>query len=243
MGHLLVLFALALVAPPASAGPAARVRAVQPPVRLLWIGAHPDDEALIAPLFGPACVERGNDCAIVILTNGSAERAIEAGNAAALLHARLIQWDLPDVFDITQWGDRAALVSRLASLIGAERPTTIYTFDPRHGSSCHPAHREAGQLTLDALGTLGSGAPAAMLVETLIQRDDASQIIGFAPATPSATVIDATAMWHYLTDDAAIHASQFGPAQLTLLRNIVPEQRRVWLLPSTTTPVAPATCP
>ncbi len=239
---LLAFLAITFAARTAVAAPP-RVRAVQPPVRFLWIGAHPDDEALIAPLFGPACVERRNDCAIVILTNGSAERAVEAARAAAFLHARLIQWDLPDVFEISQWGDRPALVSRLASLIGTERPTTIYTFDPRHGSSCHPAHREAGQLTLDALATLGPAAPSTMLVETLILRDDASQIVGFAPATPSATTIDATSTWHYLTDDAAIHTSQFPPEQVTILRNIALEQRRVWLLPSGVNPVAPASCP
>jgi LmbE family N-acetylglucosaminyl deacetylase len=210
---------------------------------MLWIGAHPDDEALVAPIIGPACVERADNCAIVILTNGSAERAGEAQRAAAALHARLTQWDLQDVFDVSQWGDRATLVVRLAATIAAERPTVIYTFDPRHGSSCHPAHREAGQLTLDAVATLGANAPAVMLVETLIVRDTASQIVGFASATPSAIVIDATATWHYLVDDAAIHASQFSPQQIELLRAVASEQRRVWLLPSDVPAKDVASCP
>lgn len=240
MKPLLVVLALSLTVIPAEAD---RGRAVQPPARLLWIGAHPDDEALVAPVFGPVCVERGNDCVIVVLTNGSAERTGEVQRAAAALHARLTQWELPDVFDVSQWGDRATLVARLAATIATERPTVIYTFDPRHGSSCHPAHREAGQLTLDAVAALGANAPAVVLVETLIVRDTASQIVGFAAATPSAKAIDATATWHYLVDEAAIHASQFSAQQIELLRAVAPEQRRVWLLPSDVPAKDLASCP
>jgi LmbE family N-acetylglucosaminyl deacetylase len=238
-----LLVALTLFLAIAGSAEAARMRAVHPPARLLWIGAHPDDEALIAPIFGTACVERGNDCVIVILTNGSPERAAEVQRAATALHARLIQWDLPDVFDVSQWRDRAALVTRLASTIAAEAPAVIYTFDPHHGSSCHPAHREAGQLTLDAVATLGPKAPPVMLVETLILRDSAAQIVGFAPATPSASVIDATSTWHYLIDDAAIHQSQFLPEQIEILRVIPLEQRRVWLLPAGAPAEQLTTCP
>jgi LmbE family N-acetylglucosaminyl deacetylase len=242
----LLLLSLALtIALPMTIVPAQaqRSRVVRPPVRLLWIGAHPDDETLVAPIFGPACVEHGNDCALIVLTNSSVVRAGEAQRAAAALHSRLTQWDLPDVFDVSLWGDRSALVARLVSAIAAEAPTRIYTFDPRHGSSCHPAHREAGQLTLDAAAILGPNAPAVILIETLIERDAQSRIDGFAPATPSATLIDATATWHYLVDDAAIHESQFDAVQIDLLNAIDPNQRRVWLLPSDVTPKEIAACP
>lgn len=220
-----------------------RIHAVHPPARMLWIGAHPDDEALIAPIFGSLCVERGIDCSMIVLTSSSAERSAEVQRAAAALHARLTQWDLPDVFDVSQWGGHAAIVARLASAIATENPTVIYTFDPRHGSSCHPAHREAGQLTLDAVATLGARAPVVMLVETLIVRDSASQIVGFVPATPSAATTDATATWHYLVDDAAIHKSQFTPEQIALLQAVAPAQRRVWLLHSKASADQMASCP
>ncbi len=229
MRFLFVALALSLALGPAEAQ---RSRAVRPPVRLLWIGAHPDDEALVAPILGVACVERINDCAILVLTSGSQVRSAEVHRAAAALHAQATQWDLPDVFDVSQWGDRAALVSKLASYIVSESPAVIYTFDPRHGSSCHPAHREAGQLTLDAVATLGTHAPPVILLETLIVRDAESRITGFSPATASATAIDATSTWHYLVDDAAIHESQFDAGQIALLQAIPADQRRVWLLPS-----------
>ena len=220
-----------------------RAHVVRPPARLLWIGAHPDDEGLVAPIFGPACVDHGNDCAMIILTNSSAVRTGEAQRAATALHSRLAQWNLPDVFDVSLWGDRAALVARLAAAIAAESPTRIYAFDPRHGSSCHPAHREAGQLTLDAVAMLGPNAPAVILIETLIERDAQSRIVGFAPATPSASAIDATASWHYLVEDAAIHESQFDAGQLALLAAISPDQRRVWLLPAGAAAADLASCP
>jgi LmbE family N-acetylglucosaminyl deacetylase len=238
-----LLAALVLFLGVAGSSEAARLHAVRTPVRLLWIGAHPDDEALLAPIFGPTCTERGNDCTFIVLTNGSPQRAAEFQRSAAALHADAIQWDLPDVFDVTQWGDRAALVSRLASTISSEAPTVIYTFDPRHGSSCHPAHREAGQLTLDAAATLGGNAPPVMLLETLILRDASSQIVAFAPATGLASSIDATLNWHYLADDAAIHESQFSSEQIEILRSIPLIERRVWLLPAGAPAGQIASCP
>jgi LmbE family N-acetylglucosaminyl deacetylase len=240
MRFLFVALALSLTLGPAEAQ---RSHAVRPPVRLLWIGAHPDDEALVAPILGAACVEQINDCAILVLTSGSDVRSAELQRAGAALHAHVTQWDLPDVFDVSQWGDRAALVTKLAAFIVAESPARIYTFDPRHGSSCHPAHREAGQLTLDAIATLGAHAPPVILLETLIVRDAESRITGFAPATTTATAIDATSTWHYLVDDAAIHESQFNAAQIALLQTIPADQRRVWLLSAGATAPNIASCP
>ena len=238
-----LLAGIALCLAVAGSSEADRLRAARPPVRLLWIGAHPDDEALLAPLLGPTCAARGNDCTFVVLTNASPQRAAEFQRSAAALHAHAIQWNLPDTFDVTQWGDRAALVSMLASTIAAEAPTVIYTFDPRHGSSCHPAHRETGQLTLDAAATLGANSPPVMLLETLILRDAASQIVAFAPATALASSLDATLNWHYLIDDAAIHESQFSPEQIEILRSIPAAERRVWLLPAGAPAGQIASCP
>lgn len=224
---------------------AARVRAVRVPAgdRILWIGAHPDDEGLVAPILGRACVESRNKCDVVVLTNGSAVRAAELQRAAANLHAGAIQLDYADVFDITAWGPRDAIVARLASMITAERPTIIYTFDPRHGSSCHPAHRETGQLVLDAVASLGAAAPAVMLVETIIERNADSRISGFSPATPAAISVDATSAWHYLVDDAIANASQFDDESIALLRAVPAEEQRVWLLPSKADVQITSPCP
>src|SRR5205085_12438799 len=125
---LLVLVALPL---------GARIRAVRPPERILWIGAHPDDEILVSPILGRACVERNVDCAMLVMTRGEGGgspdvRSMEMQRAAEMLHATLTHWTLPDVLtdvDAT-WsaaaGGHAALVARIAAEIAAIAPTVIY---------------------------------------------------------------------------------------------------------------------
>src|SRR5213080_4843714 len=84
----------------------ARIRGIHhpPPERILWIGAHPDDEALVAPLLGRACIENGADCSLLVMTRGergdclfpggcggdlAAVRSAEMSRAALLFRARL----------------------------------------------------------------------------------------------------------------------------------------------------------
>jgi len=218
---------------------AVRVHAVHPaPQRILWISAHPDDEAYVSPLLGRSCVEAGDACSILVMTRGEgggdpAVRTIEMQRAAALFHAHLNQWDFADVgVDVenvwsAQAGGHDALLDRIASLITAESPTIIYTFDPNHGSSCHTAHRAVGSLVIEALARLGSAAPPLWFVETVVTflPDD----FVFATASSDAMSFIATSTWHYLVDDVATHASQFSAAQVEALRNTPQDERRVWL--------------
>ena len=220
---LLLVFAIPL---------GARTRAARPPECILWIGAHPDDEILVSPILGRACVERGAQCAMLVMTRGegggAAEvRSMEMARAAETLHAALTHWTLPDVFgDVdAAWsaaaGGHAALVARIASEIAAVSPTLIYTFDPHHGSTCHPAHRALGALVLEA-------APPNIpiyLVETTDQ---------FRSAVAEPIVVDATSTWFYFVRDAQIHASQFPPEQVDMFASLAAEQRRVWLIDSRT---------
>src|SRR5581483_2520023 len=140
-----------------------RGHAVHPaPQRILWIGAHPDDETLLAPLLGRSCVEAGDACSLLVMTRGEgggdpAVRTVEMQRAAALFHADLVHWDFGDVgVDVQNvWsaeaGGHDALLDRIASVITAEQPTIIYTFDPNHGSTCHTAHRALGSLVVEAV--------------------------------------------------------------------------------------------
>jgi LmbE family N-acetylglucosaminyl deacetylase len=197
----------------------------------MWIAAHPDDEILISPLLGDVC--RTADCSFLVMTRGEngpcvlpggcgdlgALRSAEMQSAAALLHARLTQWTYPDVMqdvDAT-WsaGDRATLVGRLADAIAAEHPDIIYTFDPAHGSTGHPAHRAVGQLVLDA-----AGAARVRLLETLVDG------FTFRAARADAVEVDAAGDWYFVVEDAQIHASQFTPADVEALANA--EQKKVW---------------
>lgn len=202
--------------------------------RILWIAAHPDDELLIAPLLGTYCVDGRSVCSIIVMTRGEngpcalpggcpdlgSIREQEMHAAAAMFRATLTQWSYPDVmsgFD-TLW-PHDAIVRDLASAIAAADPTAIITFDPRHGSTEHPAHKEVGALVLDSVHDRD-----VWLVETAASLTDRYH---FGDAEPGqSTAIAAQADWHFLTDDAALHASQFPDAILASLR-ATPDAERV----------------
>src|SRR6266849_9084057 len=95
-----------------SGGFSTRNRAVRSssPERVLWIGAHPDDEALIAPLLGASCVDGAARCSLLVMTQGEqgscvlpggcadlgAIRTAEMQRAAKLFHASLTLWNFSD---------------------------------------------------------------------------------------------------------------------------------------------------
>jgi LmbE family N-acetylglucosaminyl deacetylase len=195
--------------------------------RVLVILAHPDDETLLAPLLGPLCTGGKTACTLLVFTHGAAGdvRQAEMAAAAKFLSARLIHWNWPDVLgDFASAWPRA--VDEVRNIIDAESPTIVITFDPAHGTTCHPAHRETGRIVLEA-----AGSNRVLLIETAaILGSDAIELFNAAPS--HALEVDATESWHWLGDDAAIHASQFSPAQLSSLRNTPAARQRVWLAPA-----------
>ena len=224
MIQILLLFALRM-----------RVAAPQfDTARILWIGAHPDDESIVAPLLGWACVDRGSQCEIVVLTRGEnggdpAVRVNEMQAAAALLHAQLVQWDFADTFDPSQW-DHAVLLADLRQAIATFAPTAIVTFDPAHGTTCHPAHRAIAAAVIEAVGTKNvffSEMRADAQLDLSIAIDSASRrITGTFP-------------WHFLVDDVRVHASQFTPEQVDKL---AAEPTPIVLIPATATATYNAPC-
>jgi LmbE family N-acetylglucosaminyl deacetylase len=217
---------------------AGRIRSVRPgaprPGRLLLIVAHPDDELLFAPFLAPRCVRGGTSCAILVMTageNGSCARPDGCGPdlatvrmaemtlSAALLNATLEQWRLPDV--MTGWDDRQSLVRQLRDRITSDRPDLILTFDPTHGTTGHPAHREIGALVVEA------GARNFRFLETLARSEGDGFVLEKAAGTEAA--YPAGSDWEYAVMIAEIHASQFTAAQVNSLRTLPVEQRMVWL--------------
>ena len=238
----------------AAYGAPPRLRAMQPPLaiggdrHLLWIGAHPDDEVLVAPLLESACVRNGARCSILVMTRGEGGDCLLPGGcspdlltvrsgemirAAARFRASLIQWELPDVMQSVgaAW-DEEATVERLTTIFRESAPSLVITFDPMHGSSCHPAHRESGRLVLAAVARLGAAAPRVLLVETTIARNGSDFTFTPALSDPNLQRFDAASFWQALPDDAAIHASQFTPEQIASLERQPSEQRVIWLLPA-----------
>ena len=204
---------------------AGRVRAVRAwtprPARILVITAHPDDELLLAPFLGPRCVREGSSCAIVVFTAPNEVRTGEMALAAAMLNLRLTQWSYPDVMSdfAAAWGDRQTLVRQLRDIIATEQPEMILTFDPAHGTTGHPAHREVGSLVVE------TGAANIHFLETTAQFVGDGFVLSHA--RPDAWPI--TGDWDFAVRDAEIHASQFSPAQVESLRNLPPEQKIVWI--------------
>ena len=168
-----------------------------------------------------------------------ATRTAEMAQAAGLFRAQLTLWSFPDIsVDVdAAWsaeaGSRGALIDRIASVITSAAPTVIYTFDPGHGSTCHPAHRAVGALVLEAASRTSTHVA---MVETGVEFF--GDAITFRSIATNAAALDATATWDYLVRDVAIHASQFTPGQVESLRRTPAEQRRVWLqeVPSTLRP-------
>ena len=203
--------ALALEAGRSEPRAVGQVPALFPGVRsVLWVGAHPDDEVLAAPLLARLCLEEGRRCSMLILTRGEAGvcrlpggclpdlasvRAGEAARSAALFRARLVLWRLPDGGGSPRgegegWdaaaGGHAALIERVSNFLAAEKPDLVLTLDPRHGSTCHDDHRAAGRLVHSALAALPHGArrPALFLIENKLELapSSGSLSIRFRPA-------------------------------------------------------------
>ncbi|HUP49114.1 MAG TPA: PIG-L family deacetylase [Thermoanaerobaculia bacterium] len=247
---MMILLVCLLVAQPAPARRRAAERSIVPAGHVVFVGAHPDDEVVAAPLLASLCLESGGTCSFLVLTRGEGgicalpactpdlgtvrEREMQA--SAAIFRGTVVQWDLPDVLDGvgSAWsesaGGREALLQRISEAIVAEHPDAVLTFSPQHGTTCHPAHRETAALVIEALARLGPGAPPVYLLETTVSLEDGRYRFG-AGADPAA-VFDAAAHWSYLVEVAAAHQSQFTAAQLGTFRDTLPDERKVWIVRS-----------
>jgi LmbE family N-acetylglucosaminyl deacetylase len=227
---------------------------------LAWIGAHPDDEIFVAPLLGQICVEQNGNCIIAAATRGEqgqcalpggcggdlgALRSNEAAASAGLLRSRLHLFNFADsrgetpddviAFWSAQAGGRSALVKQFADLIRTSGAAAVVTFDPRHGSTCHPDHRAVGQLVIEAVDSLGAAAPELWLLESNL--DASTSRIGFVPAVqndPAVMVFDAASRWGYVEGVLGAHPSQYNATTVSLVRAAPADLRRVYLARSTT---------
>jgi LmbE family N-acetylglucosaminyl deacetylase len=233
---------------------------------VLWVGAHPDDEVLAAPLLARLCLDEGLRCSFLVLTRGekgpcvlpggcrpdlASVRSAEMTGAARLFGAELILWSLPDAgsgqdgsagaWD-TVSGSHKALVASMRKVLSRTHPDVVLTFDPRHGSTCHPDHRAAGSLVLEALGGVEK-RPAVYLLETRLVLTSSPVTVRFQPAalakdgvfafdgnTPLAST--ARPAWEMTNQDVLIHASQFDALLRRAIRRVPAAQRAVFLGPA-----------
>ena len=218
--HVLALLGILAISAPMTAQKTRAAR-MSDFSRILVITAHPDDESLFAPLLGARCGVT-SDCTLLVMTRGengpcvlasgcgsdlAATRTSELTAAAALLHARLELWTLPDVMSdvVPAWGGVDALRARLTEAIEIANPTAILTFDPAHGTSCHPAHRALGAAVAEAAGNR-----RVFFIETRESLDGERYVLSRAIDHASVSLVfDVSASWHFITDDMRVHASQF----------------------------------
>jgi len=121
---------------------------------LLVIGAHPDDEVLLAGGTLAACAAAGLEAGVVCLTRGElgaiADPALatrerladvrlgELRASCEELGATLVKcWRRPD--GSLPWSDRSAIVRQLSGVFDAHRPEAVITFG-EEGIYHHPDH-------------------------------------------------------------------------------------------------------
>ena len=243
-----------------------RERAVQHPSNVftprsvMWIAAHPDDEAIVAPLLAKWCREERARCCFLILTRGeggsclrldgcrpdvASVRSAEAGAASQYFGADSILLTYPNTAGVAKpaWrasvGDRPDVVAAVAAYIEAFHPSLVLTFDPRHGSTCHPDHLETGAIVLDA-GKRLSYQPEIELLETRVTFVFDPLIIHFAPAVSGAQRFDANEIltstqdsaWAEIIHDMARHPSQFDESWLAAIHSVPWADRAVYFAPA-----------
>jgi N-acetylglucosamine malate deacetylase 1 len=128
---------------------------IDPPVRILIIGAHPDDADIKAGGTASKWCALGHVVRLVSLTNGEAghqtmygpqlasRRRAEAQAAAATIGAIYEIFDQPD----GELDDRLELRHRVIRLIRSFHPDLVIT---HRSTDYHPDHRFAGLLVQDA---------------------------------------------------------------------------------------------
>jgi LmbE family N-acetylglucosaminyl deacetylase len=142
-------------------------------------------------------------------------------------------------------GTRDALVRQIASVIENERPAIVITFDPNHGSSCHPAHRVVGSLVIEAVALVPNPPPVYLLETRYTVADGAFVFANAVSFSRSMTTWNAAATWHFLTDDVRTHRSQFTAAQANAIDELPAAQKQVYVMPASATADAQysAICP
>lgn len=152
--------------------------------KLMFVGAHPDDEWVLMPILAEACNFNGASCHFLTVTRAewgcfetlgttdldacADQRAAEFKASAAIANGTTESLDWQDLFyahsgdglrrNLQRWaeveGGREALVSQLVDSLTRTKPDVVFGLDPRHGATCNPNHRAASLLLIEALAQL-----------------------------------------------------------------------------------------
>lgn len=147
--------------------------------RVMWVGAHPDDEALVGPILARACIALERPCYMFVFNHGDGGRCpfktgcypslgdvrhreltrVADAYRAELEHHRFWNAPLPE----SSFPPRHAIAKRwrvdrgsdpaelVARAIERFKPTILLTFDPHRGFTGHPEHQLASRFAMDAV--------------------------------------------------------------------------------------------
>jgi len=142
--------------------------------RVMFVGAHPDDESLAGAILAKACVELKNPCHFLVFTRGeggecdldggcqpnlATVRLAEMQDSAKRYNATLEIYEFPNAplpvssFPTRQeveklWMQKGDPVGIVARAIRRFKPTIIITFDPDNGFTGHPEHQAVSRFVL-----------------------------------------------------------------------------------------------
>jgi LmbE family N-acetylglucosaminyl deacetylase len=214
-------------------------------MRILWIGAHPDDELFVAPRLARLRITAGAKLGFLIATRGEqgdcqlpgardvgSVRESEMRAAAALFDAdvEFLGWRdgaAAEPHDVLHaWaqdaGGRKQLRDQLCAAIERFAPDWIVTFDRRHGCSWHADHR--------AMGILVQSLALPLPVTLAESRITFTEPLRIEPGVPEAESLNVGDTWDFLLRDLASHPSQFSAETIEMFRNVAADERIVWLL-------------
>ncbi len=172
----LILSACAGVQPGASEEPTLSEAIEAPGARVLWVGAHPDDESLVGSVLARACIGLKTPCALVVMNHGAGgeclrkegcqpslsqvrghEMALVARGLGAELHhfdyfnAPLPVSSFPARHEIgAKWMQQGDPAAQIEQVILRFKPTVMLTFDPNNGFTGHPEHQLASRFAMQA---------------------------------------------------------------------------------------------
>lgn len=155
--------------------------------RVMWVAAHPDDEALVGSILARSSIALGNPLYMLILTHGdggeccrpegcrpdlATVRGAEMKRVAELYRAELqhesyFNAPLPvESFPLRheiakRWIAKKDPTLVVAAAVRKFRPDVVFTFDPDHGFTGHPEHQLASRFVSTGLRLAFEG-PAAI---------------------------------------------------------------------------------
>lgn len=147
----------------------------RPDTRVMWVGAHPDDESLAGPILARACKGLRRPCLLYVMNHGDGGECLKRESCfpdlatvrgremrevarrynAQLEHRWLYNAPLPfSSFPPREviaklWLAEEDVGAEVARAIRRFRPTVLLTFDPNRGFTGHPEHQLAARFAME----------------------------------------------------------------------------------------------